>query len=146
MTMIPIKLNHVPRETIEHIIDLSKQPTQDNVLDQENVETDMEKSVETIIENYLMSDKTNKPALSQLLASLSKDELAELLALYYFFSKLTYDTETVTKEGTESFWKLCLFNAVEDVSQKSLTTMAIFLLERPNLSVILSTALINIEW
>jgi DNA integrity scanning protein DisA with diadenylate cyclase activity len=143
--MIPLKLKYTSIPTLEEIVALAKTAHRDAHLPNQDPAQNIEKSIEEIIEDYLLLPHENKMALEQYLQALSKDELIEILALYYFFAKLTYDTTVVSDEDQHTFWELCCSNASGDIERIGLIEMMDYLKERPNLSQILETVVINLK-
>ena len=139
--MIPIKLKKTSLATIETIISMS--PADPGAEDERD--GNIEKAVEERVTAYLLSFNSNKVELSEFLFSLNKQEITEILALYYFFSKLTYDTAIVSDEELHTFWELCCTNAEQDIARIGFENMIEYLQERRNLSTILATATINLE-
>lgn len=142
--MIPLKLKYTSMTSLEQIITLAKTANADKER-RDDPELKIEKSIEEIIEDYLLVPHENKMELEQFLHGLTKDELIEILALYYFFAKLTYDTSVVTDEEHYTFWELCCSNASGDIERIGLIEMMDYLKERPNLSVILETVVLNLK-
>lgn len=141
--MISIKFKNISFEKIEKIISLAKNVDNNNQTD--NTKNDSDITIETVIENYLLSCNDNKAELAQCLINLTKQEITELLALYYFFSRLTYSTDIIPDEELDAFWELCNLNSSGDIDRLGLNTMIDYLKEKPNLVSIFSTAVINLK-
>ena len=142
--MIPLQLKYTSIASLKEIIALAKTANTDKQ-HSDDPELKIEKSIEEIIEDYLLVPHENKMALEQFLHGLNKDEIIEILALYYFFAKLTYDTSVVTDEDHYTFWELCCSNASGDIERIGLIEMMDYLKERPNLSTILETVVLNLK-
>jgi len=143
--MIPLKLKYTSLTSLEKIISLAKTAHHDRPHTNDHPEEKIEKSIEEIIEDYLLVPHENKMVLEACLNAFNKDEVIEILALYYFFAKLTYDTSVTADEEQYTFWELCCNNASGDIERIGLSEMVDYLKERPNLSLILETAALNLK-
>ena len=143
--MIPIKLNSISLTTIDTIIALSNTGTDSSQLTENEIENTIGKPIEELIENFMLHPHSDKTELAAFLLNLNKQELAEVLALYYFFSKLTYDTTVISDNELHAFWEVCGTNAINDLARVGHPDMIDYLKERTNLGVILSTAVLNLK-
>ena len=140
-----ISIKNISLKKIEEITLFAKGIGNNNLNHNDLTESNTEKTVEAIIESYLSSCNENKVELTKYLVSLTRQEIAELIALYYFFSKLTYDNAVKSDEELSDFWELCNLNSIKDIDRLGLDTMIEYLKERSNLETILSTAIINLK-
>ena len=143
--MISITLKHLDFADLQQVITLSKSEAADIQLTDEAIENIISKSVENLIEDYLSTSHVNEAELTKFLEGLKKKSIVELLAIYYFFAKITYDNEMTSDSALTEFWEVCLANAKSDLIRIGPEALIEYLVARPNLTMILMTAIINIK-
>jgi hypothetical protein len=143
---MPITLDKQTLKKIKKIIDLAKNPGEENSF-KDDVEEKIGKPIQEMIEDYMMSPgNENEDLIEQSLLELTNAELADVLAVYYFFAKLIYDTSIVSDDEMQAFWKLCLANAGSDIGRIGSLKLIEYLKTRKNLGAVLSAAVLNVKY
>jgi hypothetical protein len=140
-----IKLFHITINQIDHFLTLAQAVGNNSQFNNADSENNLEETVENIIENYLLTCNSKKVELTQYLVNLNKQETSEMIALYYYFSKLTFDSSLTSNEELSLFWGTCKENADSDIARIGLGNMIDFLKERSNLAIIFSNAAMNLK-
>jgi hypothetical protein len=143
---MPITLDKQTLKKIKKIIDLAKNPGEENSF-KDDVEEKIGKPIQEMIEDYMMSPgNENEDLIEQSLLELTNAELADVLAVYYFFAKLIYDSSIVSDDEMQAFWKLCLANAGSDIGRIGSLKLIEYLKTRKNLGAVLSAAVLNVKY
>ncbi len=143
--MTSIQLNYLTLTNLNDILELTEAAGYKDEAQLAEPKATIEENVESTLEHYLSTCNHNKIELTDYLVKLSQPQFSELLALYYYFSKLTYDTELTSAEKITSLWQTCHKNAEHDIQRIGLEGMIEFFRERTNLASIISNALLNLK-